>query len=167
MIYPIILAAIGRLKRLKAAYDAHAAATGTSVHGLGTMSTQNKGAVDIEGGTIDNTPVGATTMETVDAKRVREAAVDMGSATSFALDWAAYGLFKISPSGAFSVTHTNKPGSGRAQVVWVDVYFAGAPTTPTWTGVTWLTAAPTLASGHNWVYFFCPDGSTVYGGTLA
>jgi hypothetical protein len=37
------------------------AATGA----LGTMSTQNKGAVDIEGGTIDATPIGATTASTV------------------------------------------------------------------------------------------------------
>tara|TARA_R100000808_G_scaffold3367_1_gene12052 strand:- start:1410 stop:3029 length:1620 start_codon:yes stop_codon:yes gene_type:complete len=32
--------------------DTHIAATGSSVHGLGTMSTQNKDAVDITGGTV-------------------------------------------------------------------------------------------------------------------
>ena len=37
------------------------AATGS----LGTMSTQNKEAIDIEGGTIDATPIGATTASTV------------------------------------------------------------------------------------------------------
>lgn len=38
--------------------------TSGQVSGLGTMATQNKGAVDIDGGTIDNTPIGATTPST-------------------------------------------------------------------------------------------------------
>ncbi|MFZ3043877.1 MAG: hypothetical protein WA058_02085 [Minisyncoccia bacterium] len=38
--------------------------TSGQVSGLGTMATQNKTAVDIEGGTIDNTPIGATTPST-------------------------------------------------------------------------------------------------------
>ena len=33
----------------------------SQVSGLGTMASQNKGTVDIEGGTIDNTPIGSTT----------------------------------------------------------------------------------------------------------
>ena len=33
----------------------------SQVSGLGTMASQNKGTVDIEGGTIDNTPIGGTT----------------------------------------------------------------------------------------------------------
>lgn len=37
----------------------------TQVSGLGTISTQNANAVDIDGGTIDGTPVGATTQSTV------------------------------------------------------------------------------------------------------
>jgi hypothetical protein len=36
-----------------------------TTNALGTMSTQNKGAVDIEGGTIDATPIGASTASTV------------------------------------------------------------------------------------------------------
>lgn len=39
--FPVLLSAVGRLKKLKAAYDAHAAATGTSVHGLGDLATMD------------------------------------------------------------------------------------------------------------------------------
>ncbi|MBK9704800.1 MAG: hypothetical protein IPO75_15905 [Betaproteobacteria bacterium] len=51
---------IGKLKDLRTLYTAHAAATGTSAHGLGTMSTQAASAVAITGGAFNGT-VGATT----------------------------------------------------------------------------------------------------------
>ena len=43
-----------------ATIDDHIAATGTSVHGLGTMSTQGAGAVAITGGTIGSAVTGTT-----------------------------------------------------------------------------------------------------------
>jgi hypothetical protein len=42
---------------LQADIDDHAAATGTAVHGLGTMATQAAGAVAITGGTIANATI--------------------------------------------------------------------------------------------------------------
>src|SRR5213075_1172024 len=42
-----------KLLRLKSTYDTHAAATGTAVHGLGSMSTQSAAAVAITGGTAN------------------------------------------------------------------------------------------------------------------
>lgn len=168
MIFPFMQALIGRVARLKTAYDAHAAATGTSVHGLQNMAIQAKTAVDIDGGAIDGTPIGGSSAEAVDAKRVRETNNDMGSGTSFALDWAAYGAFKISPSGSFTTTHSNKPASGKAQVVYLDIYFAGAPTSWTSSGVTWVSgSAPTLATGHNWIALWVVDGSTVWGSKIS
>lgn len=166
--FAVFISAIGRLKKLKAAYDTHAALTVASgAHSAGSMAAQNKTAVDIDGGAIDGTPIGASAVETLNAKRVREARNDMGSATSFALDWAAYGMFKISPSGTFTVSHSNPPAGGAlGQAIYVDVYFAGAAQSCSNWNCTWLTSAPTLASGHNWLYFFY-DGTTVYGGILS
>lgn len=165
---PLILAMLGRVSRLKTAYDAHAAATGSSVHGLGNVATQTKTAVDFDGGTMDGVVIGGGAVEAVDAKRVRESNNGMGSGTSFALDWAAYGAFKVEPSGAFTTTHSNLPASGKGQVVYLDIYFAGAAQTWSSSGVTWVSgSAPVLATGHNWIALWCVDGSTVWGSKLS
>jgi hypothetical protein len=46
---------------LDTALNGHVTATGTAVHGLGTMSTQNANNVAITGGAIDGTTIGAAT----------------------------------------------------------------------------------------------------------
>lgn len=166
-VMPLFLAAVGRLSRLKAAYDAHAAlSVSGGAHGAGTMAVQNKNAVDIDGGAIDGTPIGVNSMETVDGKRIREARNDMGNNTAFPLDWAAYGAFRIAPTGTYTVTHTNKPAAGRVQMIVVEIVNGGAYS-GTWTGVTWISAAPILkSSGTDYLYFMVLDGSTVLGGQL-
>lgn len=45
-----------------AAIDTHIAATGSSVHGLGTMSTQNAGAVAVTGGTLVSVTISGSTL---------------------------------------------------------------------------------------------------------
>jgi len=51
----------GRFQQSLAVLVAHLSGTGSAVHGLGTISTQNANAVAISGGAIDNTLIGGTT----------------------------------------------------------------------------------------------------------
>lgn len=54
----MFMSLLGHFWRLKDDYAAHAGATGTAVHGLGAMSTQEPGAIWISGGTIDEVEFG-------------------------------------------------------------------------------------------------------------
>jgi hypothetical protein len=147
--------AIGRLKATRVLYDAHAAATGTAVHGLGTMSTQAASAVAITGGTA------SLTYE-------REAKVAKGSITgSTALDWATAGLFTATTTGVGATfTHTNLP-SGVVGYITVDATITTAPTS-LFTGVKWAGGSvPTFGAGTRAVVtLMCHDGATVNGSAL-
>ena len=63
-----VLSALGKLQAQITAnlstLTSHTSATGTAVHGLGTMSTQNANSVAITGGSINGTTVGASTAAT-------------------------------------------------------------------------------------------------------
>ncbi len=65
----------------QAELDAHTGATGTAVHGLGTMSTQAASAVAITGGAIDATTIGTTTRSTVKATTADATVTDAGTST--------------------------------------------------------------------------------------
>ena len=95
-----VLSALGKLQAQITAnlstLTSHTSATGTAVHGLGTMSTQNANSVTITGGSINGTTVGASTAST-------------GKFTSLAyneLVGSGYGL-NIKESGTFNdnLTH--------------------------------------------------------------
>ena len=160
-----LMSLIGRYKALALLYVQHVAST--TAHGIGTMSQQAATAVNIDGGTVDGTVIGGAVTAALDATRVREARHDEGAGAAFALDWAAYAAFKISPNAAYSVTHTNKPATGKLQGIFVEVVNGGLYS-PTWTGVTWVSSAPTLkSSGTDWLFFFCVDGATVYGSKMS
>lgn len=163
----LLMSLLGRVKQFYDDSATHFAATGTSVHGLGDMSLQDNATVDIDGGAVDGAVIGATTPAAGGFTRVREKRTDHGAGTSFPLDWSAAAAFRIAPNAAYAVTHTNKPANHIYQGIIVEVVNGGLYT-PTWTGVTWITAAPTLkTSGSDWLLFFCVDGSTVLGSKLA
>ena len=147
--------AIGRLKATRVLYDAHVAATGAAVHGLGTMSTQAANAVAITGGTA------SLTYE-------REAKVAKCSITgSTALDWATAGLFTLTTTGTgATLTHTNLP-SGVVGYITVDATITTAPTS-LFTGVKWAGGSvPTFSAGTRAVVtLMCHDGATVNGSAL-
>ena len=54
----VVLYVLGRQKATRVLYDAHAAATGTGAHGLGTISTQSAAAVAITGPRPPRSPPG-------------------------------------------------------------------------------------------------------------
>lgn len=112
----------GKLTKVITDYTAHAAATGTGAHGLGTMSTQAASAVAITGGTINGATIGASTPADVDAKRVREDFHDYGSigdGATVTLELDKYAAFAFTPSATTSHTVTvatsGDPASGKYQ----------------------------------------------------
>lgn len=108
--------------RVVAGLATHLAATGTAVHGLGSMSTQAASSVAVTGGAIDGTAFGATTPANVDATRVREKFNDYGSigaAATVTLEADKYGHMAFTPSSTTSDTVTiavsGIAASGRSQ----------------------------------------------------
>ncbi len=65
----------------QAELDTHTSATGASVHGLGTISTQAANNVAISGGAIDGTTVGATTRAAVKGTNVDARVTDTATNT--------------------------------------------------------------------------------------
>ena len=138
----------------------HAALTGSSAHGLGTISTQSAASVAITGGTI----AGATiSTSTASLTYEREAKVAKGSISgSTAIDWAAGGLQTVTVTGAgATLTHSNLP-SGVVGFVTLDVTNGGLATSLL-TGCKFAGgAAPSLtSSGRDIISLMCHDGATV------
>jgi hypothetical protein len=166
---------MGKLKALRTLYNAHAAATGTAVHGLGTMSTQAASAVAVTGGTLNGVTIGGTTAaEPSRAKSWRETHVAVtfqsGVGATTTLDAAAGSSFDFTAtgSGASTLAISNPPTSGWATtiILWIT---NGALRTWTWpTGTKWANAtAPTLTtSGLDLLSFTTRDGGTTWHGTL-
>lgn len=168
-------------KVLKAVSDlaAHVAATGTAVHGLGTMSTQAASAVAITGGAIDGTPVGATTPKDVDATRIREDFHDYGAIANGAtvtLELNKYAHFAFTPSSTTSDTVTiavsGAPANNKSQTFTLEIINGrrsadGKITYPA--ALKWLTGSASRPldtalelSGRNVFAFTTRDGGTRY-----
>lgn len=164
---------IGKFKALRTSYNAHIAATGTSVHGLGTMSTQAASAVAITGGTIDNATIGATTRALGTFKQAREvhSSVSFVSGGTTNLDWSAAASFDVTATGTGATTlgFTNPPASGIAASIVLHLTNGGLRTWTYPTGTKWASGtAPTLtSSGLDILQFVTRDGGTTYHGFLA
>lgn len=158
---------LGKYKGTRTLYTAHAAATGTSVHGLGTMSTQAASAVAITGGAIDGTTIGGTTQGAVHGKIFTGKVVALGSISgSTAVDWSAGDYFTVTCGAAgAALTWSNLPASGKAQGITIEVTNPGVATTLFPAAVKWPSASvPTMtASGVDVFEFSCRDNSTVRG----
>jgi hypothetical protein len=141
---------LGKVKTVVAGLAAHIALTGTSVHGLGTMSTQAASAVAITGGSA------ALTYE-------RETKVALGSITSStAINWAAGGMFTVTAGSAgAALTHSNLP-SGSVGFVTLDITNGGVATT-LFTGLKWPggTVQAFTVSGRDILALMCHDGAVV------
>lgn len=66
-----------------------------------------------------------------------EVYVDLGSGTSFVIDWAAGGMFSCRPSGDFTVNCINLPKAGRAKKIVLQVVNGAGKTMTLPTGGTW------------------------------
>lgn len=141
---------LGKFKTLNASYTAHAAATGTAVHGLGTMSTQSAAAVAITGGSAQLT-------------YEREAKVALGSISgSTAINWAAGGHVTVTAGAAgAALTHSNLP-NGVIGYVTVEVTNGGVASA-LFSGLKWPggVAQSFSVSGRDIIALMCHDGTTV------
>lgn len=141
---------LGKFKTLNASYTTHAAATGTAVHGLGTIATQSAAAVAITGGSAQLT-------------YEREAKVALGSISgSTAINWASGGHFTVTAgaSGA-ALTHSNLP-NGVIGYVTVEITNGGVASA-LFSGLKWPggVAQSFSVSGRDILALMCHDGSTV------
>jgi hypothetical protein len=108
--------------------SSHTGATGTAVHGLGTMSTQAATAVNIDGGTIDGTILGSGTAAAADVTRLREAFTNLGTiaaAGTATLDWSTASHYAFTPdattSSAVTVAVSNPPAAGKSQTLTLEI----------------------------------------------
>jgi hypothetical protein len=160
---------IGKFKDLRTSYNAHAAAAGASVHGLGNMSIQAKTAVDIDGGAIDGTPIGASAQAVGQFIQAREKHVAAGAGASLSVDCAACGSFDVGAgTGATTLSFTNPPPSGMAATMIGRIVNGGARTWTWPTGTKWPSGtAPTLtSSGTDLLSWITTDSGTTWHATL-
>jgi len=68
----VALEALAKVRKAITDLAAHIALTGASVHGLASMSTQANTAVNIDGGTIDGTPIGSAVRAAAEFTRRQE-----------------------------------------------------------------------------------------------
>ena len=161
----MVFSLLGHFWRHVDTYTAHVAATGASVHGLGNMSTQAKTAVDIEGGTIDGTPIGGTTASTGVFTRASEQlnTYTPSSGAGVTVDWSKGGS-TITNSGTNALTFSNVPSS----VLATHFFKVSAFNSCTWPASlpsgNWGTAGkPSIAGAAQGILWTLDGGTTVYG----
>lgn len=142
---------LGHVHRLSDSYTTHAALTGSSAHGLGTISTQAASAVAITGGTIKST-----------TQQVVRTALGSKSA-AFDIDLSAGHVFTLTVTGASAAaTFTNKPAAGIAHTFSIKVTNGGLATDLFPGATTPGNASLGLSSsGTDWVHGIVEDGSTI------
>lgn len=142
---------LGHVHRLSDSYTTHAALTGASAHGLGTLSTQAASAVAITGGTM-----------TTALQRVTSTALGSKSA-AFDIDLSAGHVFTLTVTGASAAaTFTHKPSSGTVHPFSIKITNGGGATSLFPSATTPGNASLNLSvSGTDWVHGLVIDGSTV------
>ena len=142
---------LGHVHRLSDSYTTHAAATGTAVHGLGSISTQAASAVAITGGTIKSTT----------QQLVTNAIGNVSGAFNIDLSAGHVHTFTVTGSGA-AATFTNKPSSGTVHPFSLKIVNGGLATA-LFSGETKPGGAALglSSSGTDWVFGVVIDGSTV------
>jgi hypothetical protein len=156
---------IGKLKDLRTLYTAHAAATGASAHGLGTISTQAANSVAITGGTVNGASVGLSTAAEGLFTRACEQfnTYTPSSGASQALDWAKGGS-SLTNNGSNTVSFSNAPSS---RVATHALYCTAFNSTTFPAAVTWgLGGKPSIAGKAVVSLVTYDGGTTVYAGIM-
>jgi hypothetical protein len=157
---------IGRTLDVIGDLSTHAALTGTSAHGLGTISTQAASSVAITGGTINGTSFGASTAAAVNTTRLTESmnTYTPGSGAGVTVDWAN-GSSIITNSGTNVLTFSNVPTTGRTAYHRIYTSNFNSSTFPA--AVTWGVSGKPSINGGVWADLWTRDGgTTVYGAVL-
>lgn len=150
---------LARIKKAITDLAAHVAATGSSVHGLGTMSTQAASAVAVTGGTINATTLGATTPAAAEFTRATEGlnAYTPGSGAGVTVDWAK-GSAVITNNGVNVLTFSNIPTTGKLGTLSLEVSNLNNSTFPA--AVTWGSGGKPSLAVKTWVQLWTRDGGT-------
>jgi len=164
-----LLGLLGRVKTLSASYVAHAAASGTSVHGLSTLSTMLASAVAFTGGTIDGVSIGSTTPAVARFTRATEEINTLQTPSSnaaVALDWSK-GNSRVTNSGTNAISFTNVAAAGLAtHMVYVSNFNACTWPASLPNGNWGAGGKPSFATAA-WVALWSPDGGTTVYGAVA
>lgn len=150
---------------------AHVAATGTGVHGLGSMSTQSASAVAITGGTVDAT-LGSVTPNVVIAKQYRGTALSPAATSgAIAVDTTTQDTSIHAINGNSTITLSVPTlAADRVQYYTLMVYCSGGPFTVNWGNVSWFGAAPPASLAADKVHLFTfvrPTAATTHYGVYA
>jgi hypothetical protein len=151
----------GLVRKVIADLATHIAATGTGVHGLGTMSTQAANNVAVTGGSIDGASVGLTTENTVRAKRWADKLVSNGATSgSVTLDFTAAASIIQIINGVTTFAFTTSIPSNSAIFYTLQVSMTGAYAV-TWPSMYWIGSAPpaTLPAGEHMFQFYHSSGA--------
>lgn len=161
---------VGKFKALRTSFNSHAAATGTAVHGLGSIATQSSAAVALTGGAIDGIVVGATTKALGYFKQAREVHSSVAFGATTTLDWSAAASFDFTATGtgAATLAFSNMPASGIVAAITVEITNGGLRTWTYPAGTKWAGgSAPSLSSaGRDRLTFVTRDGGTTIDGYL-
>lgn len=162
----LLLPLLGRATSLSSSLTAHTGATGTAVHGLGTMSTQAATAVNIDGGTVDGTLIGSVTPAVGVFLQSRGRHISPTFGTTTTLDWSAGDSFGFTASGtgAATLAFSNLPASGYSSWITVEINNGGLRTWTYPTGTKWPAGTPPAlsSSGRDRINFFTRDGGTTF-----
>ena len=156
---------IGKLKALRTSYNAHVALTGSSAHGLGTISTQAANSVALTGGTVNGASVGLTTPAEALFTRASEQfnTYAPGSGAAQALDWAKGGS-SMTNNGSNTVSFSNVPS---ARVATHLLYCTVFNSTTFPAAVTWgLGGKPSIAGAAAVQLVTLDGGTTVLAGIV-
>lgn len=151
---------LARIKKVITDLAAHTAATGTSVHGLGSMSTQAASSVAITGGSANNTAIGASTPNTGDFTRANESCgteTVSGVNAGVTVSWAV-GASTMTNNGTNALTFSNVPAAGRMATRAIRVSNLNNTTFPA--AVTWGAGGKPSISTTCWVTMWTVDGGT-------
>jgi hypothetical protein len=142
---------LGHVHRMRDDYDTHAAATGASVHGLGTMSTQAASAVAITGGAI----------KAKVQQGVEKAYGNQSGAFNIDLTEGHFFTFTVTNAAAVA-TFTNKPASGTYHPIHLRIVNGGIAGATLFSGETGPggTALSLSSSGTDDVFGYMYDGAT-------
>jgi hypothetical protein len=153
-----VMSLMGKWKKLRSDYDTHAAATGTAVHGLGSMSTQAASAIAVTGGTINSASVGVTTPAEGKFTRATEQfnTYTPGAGAGVTVDWAKGGSV-LTNNGTNTLTFSNVP-SGVLGSHWIDCSNFNNTTFPG--AVSWGVSGKPSIAGRAIAQMVTSDGGT-------
>lgn len=146
----------GLVRKVIADLAGHAAASGTAVHGLGTMATQAATNVNVDGGTIDGATIGDASPVKITAKTYRgRSLVPSPPGATYTLDFDEYDFYSYGLTGNVTLSLSATIASNTVAQGTVEMLASGAARTVTWpASVKWVGGAPPSAipSGKTHVY---------------